>query len=91
MSMAPSSKNARHFGNASRPTSVKPSGDESFDILVRGLWRQHLAETGRPVGWNFNYWRIGMSGVDLGLCADADVLVAEIESDCEECDRDDYA
>ena len=32
-----------------------------------------------------------MSGLDLGLCADADVLVAEIESDCEECDRDNYA
>ena len=32
-----------------------------------------------------------MSGLDLGLCADADVLVAKIESHCEECDRDDYA
>ena len=77
-------------GNASRPTSVKPSGDESFDVLVEGLWRQHLA-TGRSIGWNSNDWNSWMSGLDLGSSVDEEVLVAEIESDCEECDRDDYS
>ena len=50
-----------------------------------------MAETGRSIGWNPNYWETWISGLNLGVCADADVLVAEIESDCEECDRDDYA
>ena len=65
-------------GNASRPTSVKPSGDESFDVLVRGLWRQHLAETGRSIGCNSNYWKAWMCGLDLGSSVDEEVLVAEI-------------
>ena len=78
-------------GNASRPNSVKSSGDESFDVLVRGLSRQHLAETGRSIGWTCNSWKAWMSGLDLGSSVDEEVLVAEIESDCDECDRDDYA
>ena len=78
-------------GIASRPTSLKPSGDGSFDVLVRGLWRHHLAEAGRSIGWNSNYWKAWMSGFDLSLNVDEEVLAAEIGSDCDECNRDDYA
>jgi len=55
------------------------------------LWRDHLKETGRSCGKNSNYWKSWFAKLDLSLDSDIDgeVLVADIESNCDECDCDD--
>ena len=94
--MALSSKNARHFGNASRPSSSSSSQrppHDDFDAHVMGLWKKHLRETGRSCGKNSSHWKSWLEGLDLSPDVDVvgEILGAEIESDCEECDRNDYA
>ena len=58
-----------------------------------GLWKKHLRETGRSCGNNSTHWKSWFEGLDINVGADetCEMLVAELESDCDECDRDDYA
>ena len=49
-------------------------------------------ETGRSCGNNSSYWKTWFAKLDLSLDVDVDgeVLVADIESNCDECDCDDF-
>ena len=51
-----------------------------------------MKETGRPCGKNSSHWKSWFTKLDLSLDVDVDgeVLVADIESDCDECDCDDF-
>ena len=75
-------RNSARFGNRSRPISA----DENYDAHVMRLWRTHLSDTGRSCGKNSSHWKAWLKDLDIGSIADVDgeVLVAEIECDCDE-------
>ena len=87
-SARPKKRNAARSGVESR---LNPSGDSDFDVYVMRLWRDHLKETGRSCGRNSSYWKSWFAKLDLSFDSDADgeVLVADIESNCDECEVDD--
>ena len=51
-----------------------------------GLWKKHLGETGRSCGNSSSLWKAWLKHLDLNPIVDVvgEILVAEIESDCDE-------